>query len=263
MRKFVGVTNIVEWRERSHHAFLVFLKRQAIFFDQITIPSLFRQLDFYRDSLEDRQFASELEWLHDQNILLDTESLSVNVTSKDLEFVKELETFRRLISYSRKGLNNLISKKNTSGAAVYLGIAAYGFCRFESIILRISHSMDAFPIIDELKLPSKTAVTSRKAEIIKIILNFLPIPDELVSWEQILDYRNDPDSKERALSLRRWINRLSGEKLSIAEIQDEVEWLMNEYQKHMNLHKMKVNLMTLEAFVKAPLELIENLVKIK
>jgi hypothetical protein len=125
--------------------------------------------------------------------------------------------------------------------------------------------MDAFPIIDliaPMKILSEPSMSPRKAEILRILFNALPVPDDSVPWEQIFDYRSDPDSRERLLSLRRWINKVSDGNLSVPEIQDEAEWLMHQYQKHMNFHKMKVNLATLESLVKAPLEVLENLVKI-
>jgi hypothetical protein len=217
-----------------------------------------------------------LEWLKDQGFLLDSESL---LSSKSLlgnkKFLKtskglrrELKLFKKGFKFSLVGIKELISKKDHSSMSSiyeYLRVQAHFLCRLDSSLLREFHNMDAFPVIDSIdlmKLPDNLIVPSRKTEIVKVVLNSLPVPDDSVPWEQILDYRNDSDSKERVLSLRRWINRLSGEKLSIAETQDEIEWLMHEYQKHMKLHKMKVNLMTLEASVKAPLELIENLVKI-
>jgi hypothetical protein len=275
MKEFVGV-KFIRFSVES-------LKREAIVFDRIGVDDLIGAIDSFRKSntSEDLIIASELEWLQDQNVLLDIKPLFMNTRPLSMNInllgnkrvIKEWKSFRKLMLFSAEGIRDStdgvrgsISKRDLSSIEGYHRVMSYSMCRFASFVLREYHGMDAFPIIDPIdfmKLPSNTFVRPRKAEVIKIILNLLPIPDDSVPWEQILDYRNDPDSKERAFSLRRWISRVSGEKLSVSEIQDEAEWLIHEYQKHMNLHKMKTNLMTLEALVKTPLEVLENLVKIK
>jgi len=242
------------------------LKREAIFFDRVG-TTLSRTIRHYKDlnSSEGIQFASELEWLTDQGFLFDTEPIIHQIINnidffKDHEIRKVMEIFPKVADYL---------KKPDLPSGHLLEIARSLFCRLDSVTLRQFHNMDAFPIIDliaPIKNLSEPFISSRKAEILRILLNALPVPNDSVPWEQIFDYRKDPDSKERALSLRRWINKIhkvSDGDLSVPEIQDEAQWLMHQYQNHMNLHKMKVNLMTLEAIIKAPLEVLENLVRIK
>jgi hypothetical protein len=260
MKEFVGV--------KIHYPFAESFKKEAIFFDRIVVLNLTIMIDFYRklDSLEGRQIASELEWLQDQNLFFDIDSLVMNTQLLDIsKLIKELKSAKRLLSFSIDSMEDSKSKKDFGSLDEYVKTSMYSWCRLESVMLRECHNIDAFPIIDFdlTKLPAKSVGSSRKAELIKIILNFLPIPDDSVPWEQILDYRSDPDSKEKVLCLRKWINKVSEKKLPVSEIQDEAEWLMHEYQKHMSFHKMKVNWMTLESFVKVPLEVLENLIKIK
>jgi hypothetical protein len=69
--------------------------------------------------------------------------------------------------------------------------------------------------------------------------------------------------KKNLLALRRWIRKISTEEMSKAEIEEEIEWLINEFQAHIKYHKIKATTETLEALVKAPLEIIEGLVKLK
>jgi hypothetical protein len=104
---------------------------------------------------------------------------------------------------------------------------------------------------------------SKKSDVVQIVINQLPLPDGLTPWEQIIDYKNDPSTKNNVLALRRWISKISSENLSRAEIDDELQWLMNEFRSHIKLHKMKTNTETLETIVKAPLEIIEDLIKFK
>ena len=59
------------------------------------------------------------------------------------------------------------------------------------------------------------------------------------------------------------MTKISAQKLPLKEIEEELEWLIDEFESHMSLHKLKENTETLETLVKAPIELIENLVSLK
>ncbi|WKZ41734.1 MAG: hypothetical protein QY328_06750 [Anaerolineales bacterium] len=109
-----------------------------------------------------------------------------------------------------------------------------------------------------LELPN-----SRKADIVRLVINNLPLPNTSTSWEQIIDFRSDPENQKSLLALRRWISKISRENIPFAEIQEEVKWLVNEFQRHMKFHKMKANTETLEVLVKVPFEIVENLLKLK
>ena len=108
------------------------------------------------------------------------------------------------------------------------------------------------------KLPS-----SKRQDVAQLVVRNLPLPENNTPWEKIIDYRQDSDNRKDLVALRRWIRKLSTEDLSPAECAEELEWLQNEYQTHMRLHKIKSDTGALEVIVKAPLELLENLVTLK
>jgi len=56
---------------------------------------------------------------------------------------------------------------------------------------------------------------------------------------------------------------LSRARLLRSEIVEKLEWSLNEYEKHMKLHKMKTNLGTFKAVITVAAGLIEDLVKFK
>ena len=104
---------------------------------------------------------------------------------------------------------------------------------------------------------------SHKNHVMQIVMKNLPLPDNMTPWEQIVDYKNDPQSQKNLLALKMWIKKISSDKQTAQEIQEEIEWLMNEFEKNMQLHKMKSNVETVETIVKIPLDLLENVVKLK
>jgi hypothetical protein len=97
-----------------------------------------------------------------------------------------------------------------------------------------------------------------KTHVINIMLEALPLPDESVSWEQILEYRADPDSYSKFLALRNWMNDISQTRLSAVEIEQKLEYLLDEYQQHMRLHRMKTKLGTLETLITTTAEFLED-----
>jgi hypothetical protein len=92
-------------------------------------------------------------------------------------------------------------------------------------------------------------------------MNRLPQPDETVSWEQILEFRNDADSKGKFWGLRTWMSEIAKEQISPAEITEKLEWSLYEYENHMKLHHMKVNYGILRTLVTAGTGVVENLIK--
>jgi len=100
-----------------------------------------------------------------------------------------------------------------------------------------------------------------KSIVSQIVINKLPMPDNTTPWEKIIEYRNDPDTHKKLTALRRWINRTTTQNLAPLEIEEEIEFLINDFQDHMKIHKMKANAETLEVIIKTPFEIIENLLK--
>ena len=132
------------------------------------------------------------------------------------------------------------------------------FTRLFSIELRELKGIDAYPILPS-PFFAKEAEDANKNDIIRISLNSMPIPDESTTWEQIFEFRDDPDSKDKFLDLRNWMSEVARENLTIDEIIEKLEYLMSRYRRHMALHKMKFNVGTLETVIVTTGEILEGL----
>lgn len=104
---------------------------------------------------------------------------------------------------------------------------------------------------------------SKKSTIMQVAIYNFPIPDNSTPWEQIFDFRDDPKHRQNLVSFRRWIRKLSSENLTPQEIQEELEYLINEFNNHIKINKMKSNIGTIETLIKLPLEMLENVLKLK
>jgi hypothetical protein len=101
-----------------------------------------------------------------------------------------------------------------------------------------------------------------KGDVMTIVIEALPTPDSSVPWEQILDYRSDPDSRGKFLALRNWMNEVAREGLTPLELEEKLEWLLFDYKRHLDLHKLKTQVSRLETIVITAAEVLENATKL-
>jgi hypothetical protein len=78
-----------------------------------------------------------------------------------------------------------------------------------------------------------------KYEVIVSILSNLQMPDESsLSWEQVLEFRNDVESEGRLTKLLHWLNKdMVGRPSSL--IEDEINMQLEDYQKALKKHGIK------------------------
>ena len=100
---------------------------------------------------------------------------------------------------------------------------------------------------------------TKKEQILGIVIKALPTPDESTSWEQIIDFRSDENSRSKFLALRNWMNEIARSELSAIEIAEKLEYLLDQYQQHMKVHKIKTNLGTMQTLITTTADIAGNL----
>lgn len=271
------------------------LKQQALLFDQIGIlqlNQLLKDISHFENPpsyiapyiTKDAFSVSTLDikWLEENNIIFEPtiqdlfeapedEQLIPKYLEKDDEVNRQVKKFRGILNQiDDTNPQNILDNPNLDNVTVDEVVHTMSaYLERDSIVLRsMSTRMEikekvsvvtTLPYIEYTrKLPN-----SNKSDVAQVVINKLPLPNDETSWEQIIDYRNDPETQKHLLSLRKWISNISTKNLSSIEIEDELESLINDFQEHMKLHRMKTNLETLEVMVKAPLEILENLIKLR
>jgi hypothetical protein len=76
----------------------------------------------------------------------------------------------------------------------------------------------------------------------------------------ILNFR--AELRDKRWAFNRFLRTLATKKQSESEIRDEIEWMVNEYTKAMNIHRIKMSQSFIDVFVISPLEIMEDLVKL-
>lgn len=275
MRELVAVTNFFAGLNAQT------LKRAALMFDRITIPQLSQFLFFIEAVTGERpQEAAEFDWLCEQGILFESahdktadiqseEYQRVDEAAKELQsefdallrendlvevtdikkedFVQSIDNLKETFGGKLSNIEKVVTSE-TFHRGLVLGHDYY--TRGISIQLRELNGLDAYPLL-ALDIPASERKPAGPHDILDITFNALPVPDENTPWEQIIDFRCDPESRRKFVALKNWTNEMARMQLDAHEVKDKLEVLLNEYREHMRGHKIKTRWDTLRTIVVA------------
>jgi hypothetical protein len=253
MREFVGVKPRFGFDPST-------LKRDALIFERIAVP----QEPTLMPNMEQVDRLDIPEWMIEEGMIFEPQFSFEGMLAENEEFVNnfdlgvdksndaydELTKNDELARIVYQTLNNLkpeqweeeakklITDKrfthlmsNIENILQNFFISGEYRVRAMSVQLNELDEMDARPILNmDLSSPKKRNATS--TDIVQIVINALPIPDDSVSWEAIRDYRADPDSQRRFSNLRRWMRQFAAGAYTPSEAKEEIESLLNEYEAH-------------------------------
>jgi hypothetical protein len=248
--QLVGVENL--WELTSPN-----LKWQALMFDRIGAPFLNAMLGDQVPGGIQWLSINELRWLVDQGFLFDAGFPASLQKWEELhqtpEYVHEYDHYLRVLS--RKGIyqNELEEIRDSLQFMEY-------WPRLAAIQLNRENRFRAVPI-SRIAENSPPPYRAGDQEVLEVVLNRIPQPDESVAWEQIMEFRNDPDSKGKFWALRAWMSEIAKEQLRRHEIVEKLESSLHEYGDHMKLHRMKIDWGTLRTLVSVGAGVAEGLVK--
>jgi len=103
---------------------------------------------------------------------------------------------------------------------------------------------------------------AKKEDILNLVLRKLPLPDSQVSWEELIDFRNNTDLKIYRLGLMNWISDIGKSNSNIYEIEQKLDYLLAQYEERMINGKIKYQVGTMELIVTTSAVVLENIVKL-
>jgi hypothetical protein len=219
------------------------LKQAILLFDKIAVLHLSGFMAFLNATGENPETQAELEWLVQQSLLTDVPAFYheflVNPFQEAAEQFPNIapDAFEYASRVSRGQLEML--RWRQIDAVLVCGAAP----RFLG--------------------PPEPSRSRAIGSALGVVFEAFPVPDDQTPWEQILEFKRDPDTTRQVLALRRWASRVARQLLPAAELHDEIEWLVREYEAHMRLHRLKVTGGVLETVVTSVAEVVENLAKLK
>jgi len=119
-----------------------------------------------------------------------------------------------------------------------------------------------FPILQQIDTFNNTNKVD-KNYIIKFILNQIPEPADDISWEQLLDFRNDLDTKAKYFRLIEWVNQISKDNLEPSEFEEKYNYLYYDYLNQFKIHKIKNRASIIEVLINGTADFFENALRLK
>jgi len=255
------------------------LKRTALLYSRIAICDLntvLKQMETFivlaHGPEERARRIAELEWLAERGVIFDP--------ALDLESVPpntELATYlNKRDEYVQEAIENIVPVAEARRSRNWAEFDLHYKKMVTSLIYADEHQArilssafnllrpteQSIPIIQNLS-DAPACVASRKSYVLQTVLTRMPIPDSCTPWEAIIDFRNDLDAREKLIRLRHWTSQVSRSDLTPAEISEELEYLLTEYESVMRLHKLEFHYGSFESFVLLAAELVENAIKFK
>lgn len=225
------------------------LKREALMFSRIYIPTL--TASFLSNNLlydQQPETIGELQWLLEQDIVRETEEVKY-----DDGMIWDCEQFASTLIGMRFGKEGVAALNTENIARTVMVLAGIG-SRFHASNLRRQGMPDTYPVLTSLQAPPIQAGPER--DVLDVLINQIPVPDEMTPWEQIVEFRSDPDSQNKFLRLKNWVNELAKMQLNLNEVEDKLRSLISDYQAQMKIHKIKTRFDTLKTIVLAEAALI-------
>ena len=117
-----------------------------------------------------------------------------------------------------------------------------------------------------LDFMSFSVAEAAKTTTLDITIRALPAPSDGVPWDDVLAFRNDPDTRNQLERLRRW-TRSAALKIDAGTppqiIEDELTAMIEDYTAHVRLLDKKHTLTTWETLIALPLSILQNMARLK
>jgi len=137
--------------------------------------------------------------------------------------------------------------------------------RIISCGVRELKGLDTIPLVFASHQDLNFKNTERPAtatDVLQIVVTAFPRPDGSTPIEKIMDFREDARAKGQIHALRRWMKNIASAKMSVEDATDELNWLLNEYENHMRLQRMKITHGTFETLITTGAEALEAVAKL-
>jgi len=222
------VYGFVDYRDRQSW------KREALFFDKIVLP--FFAWDF---DPEPSEYATTPLW--DMPIHSESIKAAVDLMKKGV--------FLPAVTHAwAEGNAEEAVEERLNQVAIESSEYDPLLAKLLSLKYSRTHGVDAYPLYESLQGFSTSTNESREA-VLRVVFSRIPSPLESTSWDEILEYRRDPESQRRFSALRVWVNNTVSKQAPINEVIEELEYLVAEFEAHIRRHKLKYEMTPFESVV--------------
>lgn len=126
--------------------------------------------------------------------------------------------------------------------------------RLTTSLIRKREHLDAYAVI-----PSEHSSLDQddqgNHDVARIVLPTLPVAEDDVTWQQILEFRHHPNPFS---FVKNWISDVARGSLTPDEAEERLELLLNQYRTRLETHQMKTTTTTLEAFMVTTADVLDR-----
>jgi hypothetical protein len=253
-------------------------KREALMFDAVV---MYHVEDVVNGLRGDEAFATQLRFLHANDVI----RFAPGVIKADDDLPEMLalqESFKAIHDTEEKlgklnayltnmGLDKL-SKDQEQKLFNVAAPLAQDHARLRTLVdelvvrlicLNLREQTDVRPYGLLATPPQFATENSVAAAIADVVLASFPIPNEDVAWDRIIEFRSDPDARTKFLSFRRWMANAVQRDLDPKDVSDELEYLINQYKQHMELHRIKYRMGTFRTILTVTADILENVARFR
>jgi hypothetical protein len=242
------------------------IKHQLLFFDKVAVV---QSEDDWSFREQDPSLAADLDWLENKGLVFRVAEALKKLIPFEIVRQEQKDTLRITLTdflpedkiEEVRDDTHLGSEKTPK--EILSGIDDL-VCRWEAQRLKDSAGVEAISISSPCSgISDLFGLKTAQGDVVRVLLKNIPEPSSDASLEQILQFREDPENKDKMVAFRRWARTMVARQIPEREIVEELDWLTHEYTEYMRLHKMKVNKGMVEIFVTTGAEIAEGLIKMQ
>lgn len=132
-----------------------------------------------------------------------------------------------------------------------------------ALLLNNKYSDYYTPIIRTNNYAFDNSIDTTPATTLKVVLSKFPQLAPITNMQKFIDFKNDPQTQIKLIRLKNWVLEITKKNYSEKEIEQTLDYLLQEYLNQLDIHKLKYKVGIAETLIIASLEAIENLIQLK
>lgn len=117
------------------------------------------------------------------------------------------------------------------------------------------------PVTANIK-PTNLPTSNSGIEAIEIVLSHIPLPPNDIPWQDLIQFRNDDETKAHLRRLRVWLQERSVNNASAQHISEELRSLLDDYCRYMAIQHKKFGEGSISTLIISTPDAVENLLNL-
>lgn len=223
-------------------------QRMALFFDHILIWKLSRRTFNKEDN---QRYSSELRYLRERGVALLCGLDIPNLIS----FGRADGTTWNPMEEMKKDCDLLLPFQVGTGVPDQAENEAHADRLIRHLSSRLMYNDK--PVVAHAEAVNLNT-QGNELNALEITINNIPMPPENIPWEDLIQFRNEEETVAKLRALRIWLKDRSSAGQSPREIQEELEHLLYEYRKYMEIQHKKFRQGILSTLISSTPEIVAS-----